>query len=211
MTKPAKQSKPQSTRFSLYHDGLTEFLVAFQIIWAAVRALYKGPHGENDQTRNFVRRMEQMVRHASPLLEDGETDHNSYEKTIKLGAALMRQIEEYIDDILDSDRAREFFDRASSEIQEIWPEVWAAKKNEILESRARFQQANASETAEDLKKIVLAYNATTELLARAKAEAENKASAEANRLRQAKEAQEKLARFEKNRTRGRSVLAQLSA
>jgi len=211
MTKSAKQSKPQSPRFSLDHEGLTEFLVAFQIIWAAVRALYKGPHGENEQTRNFVRRMGQMTRHAEPLIEDGETEDNTYEKTIKLGAALMRQIEEYIDDIVDSDRANEFFDRTSSEIQKIWPEVWAEKANEILESRARFQQANASKNAEDLEKIVIAYNATTDLLARAKAEAETKAAAEAERVRQAQEAKDMLARIERNRKRGRSVLAQLSA
>ncbi len=211
MTKPAKQSNSQAPRFSLDHDGLTEFLVAFQIIWAAVRALYKGPFGETEQTRNFVTRMGSMTRHASPLLEDGETKDNTYEKTIKLGAALMRQIEEFVEDVVDADRVNEFFDRASAEIQKLSPELWADKSNEILESRARFQQANASDTSDDLTKIVLAYNETTALMNKVTAEAKTRAEAEATRIRKEAEAKQALARMENNRKRGRSVLAQLQA
>lgn len=211
MTKSAKQSKSQAPRFSLDHDGLTEFLIAFQIMWSPLKALYNGPFGENEQTKNFVRRMEQMVRHAEPLLEDGEVDDNSYEKTIKLGAALMRQIEDFIEDIIDLTRVNEFFDRACAEIEKTSYEVWQTRANEILESRARFQQANASQTSNDLLKIVLAYNETTALVNKVKAEAKVKTEAEAARILKEQETRDALARMERNRKRGRSAIAQLSA
>lgn len=202
----AKKQTEGKPRFTPNHDGLVKFLEAFQYIWAALKALYNGPVGHSSTTQDFIRQMEPMRHNCGKLLDYGEDERNTYKRAIALGTALMHRIEDYIEGVVELTRANEFYDRTCSEIDRRSPSVWNSRKEEIGQKHALFIQVDRGE---DLEGVVMAYNQMVLSLNSALAEVKAEEDEREKQKQAETEARENLAKMEKNRKRGKSILSEL--
>jgi len=202
--------------FSVDAEGLFQLIEKFQFFWIVLEEIVRGSAVSTHEMNNFTGRKKTFLRHSVGILEnipeeEGQEDptpKDTYKHTVGYGAVLMREIEKYIEDLIDSARVKEVFDRACEEFRESSQAIFKENEERLSGAYTRFTIENEKDDSErNLSRVVPAYNELVRVIDSVKAEV----TREESERREREEARKKHLRLQTVRRKGLELVSRLSA
>ncbi len=194
-------TKQKKFRFEPSDEGLVKFLEEFQYFWKILCLVFNGPVGHTPRVKEFEEKKGALLHFCGRILNG---DINTHELTISTGVVLMKEIEDFIEDLVDSARVTQMFEDTSRRIKTISPNAWSSREEE---AQSVFDHFLKISEGDDLEEAVLAYNELASTLD----SITSSARAEETERKREEEERKKVTRLKKVREKGREILALLSA
>lgn len=195
------EDRKEKRRFPSNIEGLSEFLGEFRVYWKLFQGILDVVES-SALAKKFEERKCTLVRHAQTLA-DNDGSESEYVRTIGYGIHLLRDIRDFLENLIEEDTAEPYFDSKIHKIREISATVWKEFECAVLDTRSKFTTANKGD---DLVEIVGRYAEVLRHIRAVKMAAEDELRAR----RRQEEAARRHDRSEKARVRAKDLISTIA-